>query len=572
MKKFLIISAIFAAAILAASCNDKELEVDESFDGEVTFSSSISTRAIDSFWEVNDAIGVYMNETGGTLGALGVNAEYVTEGGNGNFSSADPLYYPESGNVDFLAYYPYVDNASFNATSYGVDVSSQTDIAAIDLMVATATDVERSETAVKMDFDHKLASVVITVTVGDGWSLSDLVGTEVKLTGTDTEATYNLATDAIKLGGSYDDITLNAAANGQSAEGIVIPQTLDNAKFELTTASSGTFEFDVNTTKFEVGTQYSYEVMIDATGLTLINATISSWKQEEGLLGSTGDDGVTITLDQLSLILLEGETATLVATVSPEGTEVVWTSSNEDAVTVDQDGVVTGVAIGSAFVYATAGGEIANCVVAVQEDVANKEYPSLEGSEYYPIILDDYSYEELGDRIVYDFRSDDVTNFLYIWDETYLAATTSGLNSYGNDGGYLALTVGTSGWSGLCCLANDGTEAEALWNSIQANPTDYYLHLAMKSTSNYSHCFYILGVEGAAAKIGVGPSAVYDATVMYDFTRDGEWQEIEICMTELNLDGFTPATDGGGINVLVVLTEGTYGADLNLDAVFIYKK
>ncbi len=294
MKKFLIISAIFAAAILAASCNDKELEVDESFDGEVTFSSSISTRAIDSFWEVNDAIGVYMNETGGTLGALGVNAEYVTESGNGNFSSTDPLYYPESGNVDFLAYYPYVDKSSFNATSYGVDVSSQTDIAAIDLMVATATDVERSETAVKMNFEHKLASVVITVTVGDGWSLSDLVGTEIKLTGTDTEATYNLATDAIKLGGSYDDITLNAAANGQSAEGIVIPQTLDNAKFELTTASSGTFEFDVNTTKFEVGTQYSYEVMIDATGLTLINTTISSWKQEEGLLGSTGEDGVYV--------------------------------------------------------------------------------------------------------------------------------------------------------------------------------------------------------------------------------------------------------------------------------------
>ncbi|MFI3296310.1 MAG: Ig-like domain-containing protein [bacterium] len=294
-------------------------------------------------------------------------------------------------------------------------------------------------------------------------------------------------------------------------------------------------------------------------------------EDETGTSGTTDDGDVTITLDQSSLTLLEGETATIVATVSPEGTEVVWTSSNEEYVTVDQDGVVTGVAIGSAFVYATAGGQVANCVVAVQEDASTKEYPSLEGTEYYPFILDSYTAEEIADLIVYDFRPNDTDRFLYIWDDTYSAATTSGLNFYGNDGGYTGLYVGTSGWSGAGYVV-DGAEAEALWNSIQAAPEEYYLHLAMKSTDSYSHCFYILGCGDADAKIGIGPTSVYDAPIFTDFTRDGEWQEMEICLSELNLDGFTSVSDGSGINALVVLTEGTSGAALNLDAAFIYRK
>lgn len=278
-----------------------------------------------------------------------------------------------------------------------------------------------------------------------------------------------------------------------------------------------------------------------------------------------------ISLDKESITLYVGDTATLVATVTPENTPIVWSSNNEAAVTVDQDGVVTAVAVGSAFVIATADGQVANCVVAVKENVVNKEYPSLEGSEYYPIVMDAWAGEQVADKIVYDFRPDDVTKFCYIWDATYNAATTSGLNFYGNDGGYTGLVVSTLGWSGMGYLV-DGAQVKDLWTKIQEAPEDYYIHMAMKSTDNYSHSFYFLGIESVGNKIGVGPKSVYDAPVKTDFTRDGEWHEMEFCFADLSIDGFTEAADGAGINVFVALTEGVSGATLNMDAVFIYKK
>ncbi len=554
---------LIAVAAIATSCTDN-LNLDTPSDGEVRITSGINTRVIDTQWEVNDAIGVYMNSISGTLGAYGSNAEYVTTNGDGNFTSTDPLYYPESGSVNFLAYYPYVDDANFDATAYSVDVTSQSDLPAIDLMTASASNKSKSSDAVYMAFSHQLSNLVLTMIPGGDWTNADLVGLTVQLVGTDTKAAYNLSTNVITLSGSVADITLNTAADGLTAEAIVIPQSLSDARFAFTTVTGGTVYVDIPTAAFVSGVKYNYNVTIDATGVSLSNATIGGWNNGDE------DASLSVTLSQSSMILYEGETATLTAYVYPEGLSVVWECSNEGAITVDQYGVVTAVSIGDGYVYAIVGDKFASCYVSVQE---KPKYPSLQGSEYYTLILDDYSYAEIEERVVYDFRPDDVDNFLYIWatyiQDTYTEVTATGLNSYDNDGGYLALTVNNVSWSG-CGFFVDGAKVEAVWSAIQENPTDYYLHMAFKSAANYSHCFRIFGVEDAASYIGVGPTAVYDATVMYDFTRDGEWHEIEVPLSELDLSGFTPSDDG--VNALVILTEGVYGADLNLDAVFIYKK
>ncbi len=289
--------------------------------------------------------------------------------------------------------------------------------------------------------------------------------------------------------------------------------------------------------------------------------------------GETGGDGdVTITLDQESVILSEGETATLVATVSPEGTEVVWTSSNEEFVTVDQDGVVTGVAFGSAFVYATAGGQVANCVVTVKEDLANKEYPSLEGTEYYPIILDSYTAEELADRIVTDFRPNDDDRLIYIWanGETYSAGTATGNNFYGNTDGYFAMIVAGANttWSGGGFYVSTTSDIDDLYAKIYASPEDYYFHVAMKSTDNYSHYLSVLGHGCVVFGIGSTPPDSHASSA--DFTRDGEWHEMEFCFADFitDLDGYTESPE----YILTFGSGGVAGTQLNLDAAFIYKK
>ncbi len=82
----------------------------------------------------------------------------------------------------------------------------------------------------------------------------------------------------------------------------------------------------------------------------------------------------SVTLDQTSLTLESGSTATLTATVEPETATdkaVTWSSSNEDVATVDENGVVTALSEGSATITATAAsGASASCQVTVNWKVA----------------------------------------------------------------------------------------------------------------------------------------------------------------------------------------------------------
>ena len=147
------------------------------------------------------------------------------------------------------------------------------------------------------------------------------------------------------------------------------------------------------------------------------------------------------------------------------------------------------------------------------------------------------------------------------------------MNFHGNGDGYLSLVVGGAGWAGAgFCLteAGNGWEAaEALRAAIVAAPDDYFLHLAIKSTDNFSHCFYLMGNEGT--KFVLGTNGVYDGPIYKDFARDGSWQEFDIPMSSY-ASALATAPVVAGVNVFVMLTEGVSGALLNLDAVYFYKK
>ena len=112
----------------------------------------------------------------------------------------------------------------------------------------------------------------------------------------------------------------------------------------------------------------------DATGDTEITLSTS------GDAGNLGFKSITVTfaapaeeidatgisLDQNALTLTEGETATLKATLTPEGatTTVTWTSSNEKVATVS-NGKVTAEGAGTATITAKAGELTATCDVTV---------------------------------------------------------------------------------------------------------------------------------------------------------------------------------------------------------------
>ena len=95
-----------------------------------------------------------------------------------------------------------------------------------------------------------------------------------------------------------------------------------------------------------------------------------------------------VTLDQSSLALVVGGTATLTATVEPEDATdktVTWTSSNAAVATV-ADGVVTGVKAGTATITAKAGDKTAKCTVTVaKKPVINLPQTSMETGGFVDI-------------------------------------------------------------------------------------------------------------------------------------------------------------------------------------------
>ena len=288
-----------------------------------------------------------------------------------------------------------------------------------------------------------------------------------------------------------------------------------------------------------------------------------------------------LTLDQTSLTLEVGATATLVATIEPADADanVVWVSQNPTVATVE-NGVVTALSAGNTIIVATAGSKTASCLVVVSKKDEPGPDPGqkgqLKGSQFWPIAIDGTTADANASKLVADFRPDDVGKFLYVWDATYVAnENPTGLNFHGNTDGFTALTVSTLGWAGCgyCLTESDGSKAwaaaEALRAAIVASPDDYYLHMALKSTDEASHCFYIFGSE--ATKFVIGSKKVYEGPLYKDFTRNGEWAEFDIPMAQYAAALATTTCDAG-VNVFVALTEGTAGAQLNMDAVYFYKK
>lgn len=77
-----------------------------------------------------------------------------------------------------------------------------------------------------------------------------------------------------------------------------------------------------------------------------------------------------VTLEKTAVTLKKGESAVLKATVAPENATnktVIWTSSNNSVVKVE-NGVITAIAAGQAFITAAAGDKSVVCNITVTEE------------------------------------------------------------------------------------------------------------------------------------------------------------------------------------------------------------
>ncbi|MBR4827122.1 MAG: hypothetical protein IKZ91_04490 [Bacteroidales bacterium] len=206
-------------------------------------------------------------------------------------------------------------------------------------------------------------------------------------------------------------------------------------------------------------------------------------------------------------------------------------------------------------------------------------HASLQGSNYYLIQLDGTTYEKISSKVVADLRPDDQAKFLYVWESTYTGGETSGKNFYGVVEGWICLRVTSVGWSGAGWYINNKDGLAPQWAKMKdlANGTSsYYLHVGYKGAAGVAH---ILGFGyGDEYKFAVGDGSLEDAGKNYNAIAPisnggkfvaGEWNEYEIKLSDMGIDFSKDIADG---NVFWCLSGGVTGTQIDLDAVFVYKK
>lgn len=185
----------------------------------------------------------------------------------------------------------------------------------------------------------------------DEWTLKLIEATDTNVLGTvygDGNVTVNAGAGEIAVQATGDQPEAQAwvidmRLKGGALKRVVIPVG------EL--ASVGEITYD---RKSPVGYELTIKAMDDGTGHTHYEYIKLA-------------DGTTfaISLDKATVSVAHGSTTTLVATTTPAGGRVIWGTSAPGKATVDQSGVVTGVAAGSAVITAYFGGLTASCTVTV---------------------------------------------------------------------------------------------------------------------------------------------------------------------------------------------------------------
>ncbi len=282
----------------------------------------------------------------------------------------------------------------------------------------------------------------------------------------------------------------------------------------------------------------------------------------------------TITLNRTASVLLVDSTLALTATLLPAPPSAVasnlsWTSTNPSVATVSNSGVVKAITTGSTSIVASIGTITSVCSVSVLTSIP----VSLKGTNYYLISIDDATVNNFigSSKIAADFRPDGVIKNLFLWNG-FTAGTYSGTNFYGNSANWLSLVVtGAGGWSGAGYNVLAGTDLNKLKAVTDDTSGKYYLHFAIRSTTANSYEIQV-GYGASAVILVYGTTAMDNVAPYGNFTRNGQWQEIEIPVSVLKSKGLNYTSGMAATNVFAMLAGGTAGVKLEMDAIFIYKK
>lgn len=314
ISNLLYMGALSTLTLMSCTNNDDNSEWYGS-EG-IVFTTAIQSRVSGNTWNANDEVGIYMMNAGsGIEAATAQNKKYIAQT-NGTLTAApgNGIYLPESGNVDFIAYYPYTTSVSGNKLA--VNVSDQSNPAAIDLIYSNGTKGVAATTAttISLGFTHQLTKVTLNVTKDE--TIETLNGLGVNIKGISTEGEFNLADGTLTAtaGTNNKDVAMYIDAQGTTATAtaIILPTaaSTDQTSLNLTFNLNGqSFTHTISDASiFEKGTNVSFNANLSINNgkpvVTVGNATISNWTEKPGgninvdFDGGTQPGGETVVLDE----------------------------------------------------------------------------------------------------------------------------------------------------------------------------------------------------------------------------------------------------------------------------------
>lgn len=314
ISNLLYMGALSTLALMSCTNNDDNSEWYGS-EG-IVFTTAIQSRVSGNTWNANDEVGIYMMNAGsGIEAATAQNKKYIAQT-NGTLTAApgNGIYLPESGNVDFIAYYPYTTSVSGNKLA--VNVSDQSNPAAIDLIYSNGTKgvAATTSTTIRLGFTHQLTKVTLNVTKDE--TIETLNGLGVNIKGISTEGEFNLADGTLTAtaGTNNKDVAMYIDAQGTTATAtaIILPTaaSTDQTSLNLTFNLNGqSFTHTISDASiFEKGTNVSFNANLSINNgkpvVTIGAATIEDWDEKLGgdinvdFDGGTQPGGETVVLDE----------------------------------------------------------------------------------------------------------------------------------------------------------------------------------------------------------------------------------------------------------------------------------
>ncbi len=301
ISNLLYMGALSTLTLMSCTNNDDNSEWYGS-EG-IVFTTAIQSRVSGNTWNANDEVGIYMMNSGsGIEAATAQNKKYIAQtNGTLTAASGNGIYLPESGSVDFIAYYPYTTSVSGNKIA--VNVSDQSKPAAIDLIYSNGTKgIEAtSATTVDLAFTHQLTKITLNVTKDA--TVETLSGLGVTMKGISTEGEFNLADGTLTAtaGTNNKDVAMYIDAQGTTATAtaIILPTaaSTDQTSLNLTFNLNGqSFTHTISDASiFEKGTNVSFNANLSINNgkpvVTVGNATINNWTEQPGGDINVGFDG-----------------------------------------------------------------------------------------------------------------------------------------------------------------------------------------------------------------------------------------------------------------------------------------